>query len=339
MKVLITGGAGFIGVNVAERYLAKKAEVIIVDNLSRPGTEYNLKFLLGLKKKFKFYRTDIGDAKKLEDIFRRNHAIDIVYHLAAQVAVTTSVTDPRTDFVVNLAGTINLLEVVRKYCPAAIVIFASTNKVYGELENVKLREGKWRYHLLKPKRGIPENWPLDFHSPYGCSKGGADQYVRDYHRIYGLKTIVFRQSCIYGEHQWGVEDQGWVAFFLKQVLLGRPVTIYGDGKQVRDVLYVGDLLSAYELAIKNIKKTAGQIYNIGGGLKNSLSLREFCQLIKNEFDLAVKYSYADWRPGDQKIFISDNSRLKKELHWQPQVDYLTGIRKLYHWIKRYGVNR
>jgi CDP-paratose 2-epimerase len=339
MKVLITGGAGFIGVNAAEKYLLKKAKVIIVDNLSRPGTEYNLKFLRDLKKKFKFYRTDICDAKKLEDIFRRNRDVDIVYHLAAQVAVTTSVLDPGRDFAVNLSGTLNVLEGVRKYCPDAVVVFSSTNKVYGALENVILREEKLRYRLLKPKNGIPENWLLDFHSPYGCSKGGADQYVRDYSRIYGLKTIVFRQSCIYGRHQWGVEDQGWVAYFIKQVLLGKPITIYGNGKQVRDLLYVGDLISAYELAVKNIKKSAGRIYNIGGGKDNARSLLEFNQMIKNEFGQEVRCHFADWRSGDQKIFISDNSLLQAELGWKPRTDYSAGIRILYDWIKRYGVKK
>lgn len=337
MKVLITGGCGFIGVNVSEYYLNKKDEVLIIDDLSRRGTEHNLKYLLDSKKKFRFYQIDIRNNRKLENVFRQNRDIDIVYHLAAQVAVTTSVVDPRTDFEINLLGTLNVLEGVRKYCPDAVVIFSSTNKVYGALESVKLKEKKLHYQLIEPKNGIPETWPLDFHSPYGCSKGGADQYVRDYSRIYGLKTVVLRQSCIYGEHQWGVEDQGWVAFFIKQVLLRQPITIYGNGKQVRDLLYIGDLLSAYDRIVKNIKKTAGKIYNIGGGIKNSLSLLQFIQLIKDEFGQKVVYRFADWRPGDQKIFVSDNSCLQRDLGWEPEIDYLVGIKKLYRWIKEYAI--
>ena len=332
MKVLITGGAGFIGVNTAKRYIDKNAEVIIIDNLSRKGTNINLNWI---KKhgKIKFYKIDIRDFESLNKILKKEKCIDVVFHFAAQVAVTTSVVDPRNDFEINAIGTFNLLEAIRKNSPKSIVIFSSTNKVYGGLEQLKISEKSTRYELQEFKKGIPENFPMDFHSPYGCSKGTADQYVRDYSRIYGLKTVVFRQSCIYGQHQFGIEDQGWVAHFAIQSLFNRPITIYGNGKQVRDVLYVDDLIDAFELAIKNIKKTKGQIYNIGGGYKNQISLLEFISLLEKKLNKKIKLNFSDWRPGDQKIFVSDNTKLEKELNWRPKINIEKGLNLLIKWIE------
>lgn len=332
-KILITGGAGFIGSNIAKYYLDKGVKVIIIDNLSRKGSDLNLKWLK-TQGNFEFQKLDIRNYKALENVFKKNKDIDVVFHEAAQVAVTTSVINPREDFEVNILGTFNVLEALRHYLPKSILIYASTNKVYGALENLKVVEKKTRYEFQdkKFKKGISENYPLDFHSPYGCSKGSADQYIRDYSRIYGLKTIVFRQSCIYGERQFGVEDQGWVAWFIIATLLNKKLTIYGNGKQLRDLLFVDDLIKAYDLAIKNIHKTSGQIYNMGGGHKNTLSLLELIEILENLLGRKIKYSFSKTRPGDQKIFIADILKAKKDFGWQPKINVNAGVKKLYNWI-------
>lgn len=332
MKILITGGAGFIGSNIAAYYM-NKADVVIIDNLSRKGVEFNLKWLKNIGR-FEFVKADIRDRNFIFDFFKKNN-VDVIFHQAAQVAVTTSVKDPAIDFEINASGSFNLLEAARIYAPDAIFVYSSTNKVYGELSHLEVIEKEKRYEFKdeKYRYGIDENMNLDFHSPYGCSKGAVDQYVRDYNRIYGLRTIVFRQSCIYGLRQIGIEDQGWVAWFIIRCILNKPVTIYGTGKQVRDILYIDDLIRAYDLAIKNIDTTAGRIYNTGGGYKNSLSLLEFISILEELSGKKMDYSFSDWRPGDQKIFISDNSMLKKDLNWEPLVDYKTGIKKLYDWVK------
>lgn len=334
MKILITGGAGFIGTNVALFHLEKKDEVVIIDNLSRKGTEINLRLL----KKFpnlKFYKTDIRDKEKVNKIFSKyKNKIDIVYHLAAQVAVTTSVIKPYEDFEINILGTINILEAVRKFCPKTFLIFSSTNKVYGGMENVRLVLKNGKYQYTDYPRGIAEDFNLDFHSPYGCSKGAADQYVRDYHRIYGLNTVVFRQSCIYGENQFGVEDQGWVAYFTIAAILDLPITIYGDGKQVRDILYIEDLIRAYDLSYKFRKKVNGEIFNIGGGIENQTSILGFVKFIEHKLNKKIKYKFSDWRPGDQKIFVSDNSKLEKVLKWKVLWNKEKGLDRLIEWVKR-----
>lgn len=332
-KILITGGAGFIGSNIAKFYIDQGLDVIILDNLSRKGVEYNLEWLK-TQGDFKFVKGDIRDKKFIDEFFKNNQDIDVIFHEAAQVAVTTSVRDPELDFEVNTLGTFNILEGMRKYLPNAILIYASTNKVYGDLSYLEVIEKEKRYEFKdeKYKYGLDENTNLDFHSPYGCSKGAADQYVRDYYRIYGLKTIVFRQSCIYGLRQIGLEDQGWVAWFIIRLIFDEPVTIYGTGRQIRDILFVDDLIEAYDLAIKNINVSQGKIYNIGGGYNNSLSLLELIDLFKEFFNKELNYSFSEWRPGDQKIFISNNSLLKRNLNWEPKTDYKTGIKKLYEWI-------
>lgn len=332
-KILITGGAGFIGSNIAKYYLDKKAKVIIIDNLSRKGSDLNLKWLK-TQGNFEFIKLDIRNYKALENLFKKLKNIDVVFHQAAQVAVTTSVKNPREDLEINVLGTFNVLEALRHYLPKSILIYASTNKVYGALEDLKVVEKKTRYEFKdkKFKKGISEDYPLDFHSPYGCSKGAADQYVRDYARIYGLKTIVFRQSCIYGERQFGVEDQGWVAWFIIAALLNKKLTVYGNGKQVRDLLYIDDLINAYDLAIKNTKKTSGQIYNMGGGYKNTLSLLELIEILEKFLGRKIKYSFSKPRPGDQKIFIADISKAKKDFEWKPKINVYQGVNKLYNWV-------
>lgn len=333
MKTIITGGCGFIGVNVALRHIKRGDEVIIIDNLSRRGTEFNLKLLKDVTE-IKFYRTDIRDFNTINKIFRQNKDIDLIYHLAAQVAVTTSVVNPRDDFEVNVLGTLNILEAMRLNKMESFLIFSSTNKVYGGMENTKIILRNHKYQYKDYPDGIDENFPLDFHSPYGCSKGAADQYVRDYSRIYGLNTVVLRQSCIYGENQFGVEDQGWVAYFTIAAMLGLPITIYGDGRQVRDILYIDDLIDAFFLAYRHRKKIKGEIFNIGGGAKNQLSLLELIKLLEKKLSKKIDLRFADWRPGDQKIFVSNNRKLFDELKWKPTTDIETGLNKLISWTER-----
>lgn len=333
-KVFITGGAGFIGCNVADFYLKKGAEVILFDNLSRPGVQHNLDWLEG-RGKFIFVKGDIRDYGSMRDIFQKHADITDIFHEAAQVAVTTSVTDPVEDFNINALGTLNVLEAFRRYVPGAVFVYPSTNKVYGSLEDISFKEGDKRYEFADAgfKEGINEKYPADFYSPYGCSKGTADQYVRDYARIYNLKTLVFRQSCIYGTQQFGIEDQGWVAWFIIRALFEKPLVLYGTGKQVRDVLYVGDLVEAYEAAIQNIEKTRGKIYNMGGGAGNSISLLEFISFLEEALGKKINYQFANWRHGDQKIFVSDTAAALKDFGWAPKTEYKEGILKLSAWLK------
>ncbi len=331
-EVLITGGAGFIGVNLAHRLIGSGDRIAIFDNLSRKGASQNLDWLGALHpERFQFIQGDIRDAATLAVAVSGR---DVVYHLAAQTAVTTSVTEPRPDFEVNALGTFNLLEAARRAAPRAVVVFASTNKVYGEMAHVQVVEEESRYTYANLPRGATEDAPLDFHSPYGCSKGAADQYARDYHRIYGLRTVVFRQSCIYGPRQMGVEDQGWVAWFVIASVLGRPLTIYGDGKQVRDLLYIDDLLDAYEAAVANIDRTAGQVYNIGGGADNVISVwREFEPLLRSAVGRPLPApAFDDWRPGDQKVFFCDTAKALRDFGWRPKVGVEEGIRRLVDWV-------
>lgn len=329
-KILITGGAGFIGTNLTTFLLKKGKKVRIFDNLSREGTKENLKWLKSLKGNLEVVIGDIRNEKKVKEAAKE---VDIIYHLAAQVAVTSSVTNPEEDFEINALGTLNLLEAMRRFSPESILIFASTNKVYGETKNIKVIKGKTRYRYRNSKFAVAESQSLDFYSPYGCSKGAADQYVRDYSRIYGLKTVVFRQSCIYGPHQFGNEDQGWVAHFAISGLKGKSITIYGNGKQVRDVLYVDDLIEAFQLAVKNIKGTKGEIYNIGGGRENSVSLLELIGKLEKVIGKKIPYTFANWRPGDQKIYISDTGKAKRDFGWKPKIKVDEGLRGLVVWIK------
>ncbi len=331
-RVLITGGAGFIGSNLANRLLKRGDAVTIFDNLSRSGCDSNLAWLRdnhgedGLH----FIQGDLTDFPALCDATR---GVEAIYHLAGQVAVTTSVRDPRMDFEHNALGTFNLLEAARCEADDPVVIYASTNKVYGGMESVRIVEDHSRYGYADLPFGVPETQPLDFHSPYGCSKGAGDQYVRDYARIFGLRTVVVRQSCIYGYRQLGVEDQGWVAWFIIAALKGRPITIYGNGKQVRDVLFIDDLLDAYDCIVENIEETAGQIFNVGGGPENTMSVwTEFGPLLKDLLGRDIPVKHADWRPGDQPVYISDIRKMEHDVGWCPAVSVQDGVARLTEWV-------
>ena len=333
MTILITGGAGFIGSNAADYYLKRGFRVVILDNLSRKGGRENVEWL---KKKYKnnviVIKADIRyEDKNLKNIIKR---VDIILHLAGQVAVTSSIENPREDFESNALGTFNVLEATRLSGYNPIFIYSSTNKVYGGLEDLEIIETKNRYKFKDLPFGISETRNLDFYSPYGCSKGAAEQYVRDYARIYGFNTIVFRQSCIYGRRQFGIEDQGWLAWFMIALMLGKKITIYGNGKQVRDLLYIDDLLDAYFMGAKNIEKTRGQIYNIGGGIKNTISIWfELKPVLEKLFKKKITISVSNMRPGDQTIFISDIRKAKNDFGWEPKVGIKEGIEKLYAWIQ------
>ena len=331
MHINITGGAGFIGCNLAQHYLAQGHTVTVFDNLSRRGSDKNLAWLQeNHGSHLRFIRGDVRDYVALTEALA---GADCVFHMASQVAVTTSVVDPRADFEINALGTFNVLEAARAVAPQAVVFYASTNKVYGGMEQVAVVEEATRYRYRDLPGGIPESQTLDFHSPYGCSKGSGDQYVRDYVRIYGLKTVVFRQSCIYGTRQFGVEDQGWVAHFCIAAALGRPISIYGNGKQVRDVLWIEDLVRAYDLAAEHIDVAAGKIYNVGGGPANAMSVwAEFGPLLEELAGHPIAVKYGGWRPGDQPVYISDISRVQRALGWSPQVGVREGIGKLWRWV-------
>jgi len=329
-KILITGGAGFIGCHAVKYFAEAGYQVVVLDNLSRKGTTDNADWL---KKRFPItlYRTDVRDFKKLQEVFAREKPFAAVLHLAAQVAVTTSVADPRDDFEINALGTFNLLECFRTYCPDALFMYASTNKVYGNLGGAAISEQNGRYRF-RDIDAVTESQCLDFHSPYGCSKGSADQYVIDYARIYDLRTVCFRQSCIYGTRQFGVEDQGWVAWFVIAGVLGLPATIYGDGKQVRDILFVDDLIRLYALAIRKKDLLRGEAFNIGGGPDNTLSLLELIDMLRQN-GLALPCDFSNWRPGDQRVFISDNTKAQTVLDWKPMVSPRQGTEKLLGWVK------
>jgi CDP-paratose 2-epimerase len=259
--------------------------------------------------------------------------VDVIYHLAGQVAVTSSVCDPHLDFEINSLGTLNVLEATRLSGRKPIVVFTSTNKVYGEMESVATVELDTRYTYRDLPHGVSESQPVDFHSPYGCSKGAADQYVRDYARIYGLRTVVFRMSCIYGPRQFGTEDQGWLAHFTIASETERPITIYGNGKQVRDILYIDDLVKAFRLAVDNIDLTAGQVYNIGGGPANTVAVwTEFSKLLSEWKRREIPVRFEKWRPGDQPCYVSDIRKAFSHMKWQPQVDVKTGTRRLWEWV-------
>jgi CDP-paratose 2-epimerase len=329
---LITGGAGFIGSNVADYYLSKSHNVTILDNFSRPGSEYNLAWLKSRHgSRLQVVRADICDTGR--PLLGAVATADVVFHLAGQVAVTTSVTDPRHDFLVNALGTFNVLEAARLAPSQPVVVYSSTNKVYGKMADLGITERRGRYAYENNCSGIAEDRPLDPYSPYGCSKCAGDQYVLDYARIYGMKTIVFRQSCIYGPRQFGMEDQGWLAWFAIRALERAPVTIYGDGKQVRDVLYVGDLVAAYDAAVRHIEVTAGRAYNVGGGPGNTLSLLELVAMLNRSFNRRLDCSFEDWRPGDQPVFVSNIEKAKADFGWSPQIGVDEGLGRLIDWIK------
>jgi CDP-paratose 2-epimerase len=332
-RYLITGGAGFIGSNYADHLLGRGAQVTIFDNLSRRGADKNLAWLRETHgaDSFELVIGDVRDAGALDELVAD---AEVVAHLAGQVAVTTSVADPRTDFEINALGTFNVLESIRQNGKKPFVIYSSTNKVYGEMAEHKLVELKTRYKYAKLPHGLPETQQLDFHSPYGCSKGTAEQYVHDYSRIYGIPSVVLRQSCIYGPRQFGIEDQGWLAWFVIAAVLGKPITIYGNGKQVRDMLHVHDLIAAYEAAIARGKKVAGQIYNVGGGPDFTLSIWAECgPMLEKMLGRKIPIKRGPVRPGDQMVYISDIRKAKKDLGWLPKIGVEQGAGELVEWVK------
>ena len=329
---VITGGAGFIGSNLADYYLSNSHRVTILDNFSRPGSERNRAWLESRHgSRLKTVRADVATADR--NLIQTVAGADVVFHLASQVAVTSSVADPRHDFEVNALGTFNVLEAARQAAPQPVVVYSSTNKVYGRLADLGIVERPGRYAFASLSGGIGEDRALDPHSPYGCSKCAGDQYTLDYARVYGLRTIVFRQSCIYGPRQFGGEDQGWLAWFAMRAIERKPVTIYGDGKQVRDALYVEDLVAAYDAAVHHIDATAGRAYNIGGGPENTLSLLELIEMLNRRKGCKLECSFEAWRPGDQPVFISNLARAKADFGWQPKVGIEEGIERLMDWIK------
>ncbi len=330
---VITGGAGFIGCNTGRRVLEAGHRLVVVDNLSRKGARANLTWLQehgGLL----FEEADVRDAAAMERILGPLGDDDVVIHLAGQVAVTTSVANPREDFEINAGGAVNVLEAVRQSGAKPLLINASTNKVYGGMDKAAVLEHSTRYAYRDLPHGVSEDTPLDFHSPYGCSKGAADQYFHDYSRIYGLPTVVLRQSCIYGPRQFGVEDQGWLAWFAIAAVLGRSVTIYGNGKQVRDVLHVDDLTQAFMLAADSKDKVAGGVYNVGGGPEHTMSVwAEFGPILEELVGCSLDVRFGPWRPGDQPVYVSDIRQIERDLGWRPEVTVRAGIERLVRWVR------
>ena len=336
MKYIITGGCGFLGSNLAYELLKNKQDVIIFDNLYRQGSEKNLEWLRG-EFNIKYIHGDIRNQNDVEALVRR-HRPDVIYHLAGQVAMTTSIKYPRMDFEINALGTFNVLESVRMHSPESIIIYSSTNKVYGDIEWARYVEKKRRYVMPDYPKGLPETIPLEFHSPYGDSKGSADQYILDYFRIFGIRTVVFRHSSMYGSRQFSTYDQGWIGWFCQKAVeqrmgIDHPFTISGNGKQVRDLLYVDDLTRLYFVSVKKIEAIKGQAFNIGGGMENSLSLLELFDFLEGELGVNLKYKKLPVRESDQKVFIADISKIKRMTGWQPKVDKEAGIKKMLEWTE------
>jgi CDP-paratose 2-epimerase len=335
--VLITGGAGFIGTNLAHRLLTAGQPVLIFDSLARPGVEQNLRWLRDTHGKLvEVMIADVRDATSVQQAVQQATQ---VFHFAAQVAVTTSLVDPAEDFEVNARGTLNVLEAIRAQSTPPPIIFTSTNKVYGALDDIPLQRDTLRYDPADgwlARTGVDERRPLDFHSPYGCSKGTADQYVVDYARSYGLKSTVFRMSCIYGAHQFGTEDQGWVAHFLIKALQGQTITLYGDGRQVRDILAVEDLVEAFLLAQKQMATASGQAFNIGGGPANTVSLLELLDFIAELAGRSPDVEFAEWRTGDQRYYVSDPRKFQQLTGWRPRIGVEEGLARLRDWLLEAG---
>jgi CDP-paratose 2-epimerase len=331
--VLITGGCGFIGTNVAHRLLNEGHRVIVFDNLSRAGVSRNLEWLTAVHGGN--LEVEIGDVRDAAHLARLMPHVRHVFHFAAQVAVTTSLADPIEDFDVNARGTLNVLEAIRAQATPPSLLFTSTNKVYGDLQQLPLVQAGRRHQPADGNLdGVGETTPLSFHSPYGCSKGTADQYVLDYARSYAIPAAVFRMSCIYGPHQFGNEDQGWVAHFLIRALEGKRITLYGDGRQVRDILFVDDLVDAFLAAWSSIDTIRGEAFNIGGGPENTVSLVELLDLIGSLGGARVHVDFDDWRVGDQRYYVSDTRRFTAVCGWAPRVGVRTGVEALYHWLRQ-----
>jgi CDP-paratose 2-epimerase len=340
MSVLVTGGGGFIGSNVTDHLLRAGERVRVLDDLSRPGVERNVAWLEERHRdRFDLVVADVRDRAAVLSAMR---GVEHVFHFAAQVAVTTSLVDPRFDFDVNAAGTLNVLEAIRAQPRPPSVLYTSTNKVYGALDDVVLDAGAERYEphdAALRARGISEKRPLHFHSPYGCSKGTADQYVLDYAQTFGLHAVVFRMSCIYGPRQFGTEDQGWLAHFLIRALRGEPIAIYGDGKQVRDVLFVDDLVDAFMRVRSGIGRLAGRAFNVGGGPASTLSLLELVDRIERLARRRPKLTFEPWRRADQRYYVSDTTALSEMTGWSPQIDPDEGVARLFEWLATQPENR
>jgi CDP-paratose 2-epimerase len=332
--LLITGGAGFIGCNIADRLAGEGHHILVYDALSRPGVERNLAWLKD--RHGNRIASIVGDVRDEDQLVRAAADAKAVFHMAAQVAVTTSLADPREDFEINLRGTLNLLDAVRARSKPVPVIFASTNKVYGDLGDLPFEPRGNRYEpkAFVMRRGIDECRPLDFHTPYGCSKGAADQYVLDYCRSFGIPSVVFRMSCIYGERQMGTEDQGWVAHFLIRALEGEPITIYGDGRQVRDVLDVRNAVDAYVRALDRIDEVKGHAFNLGGGPTNAISLLQLVDEIREVTGRDVELEFSDWRNGDQRWYVSDTHAAQSALGLDPPIGWRDGVAGLAQWLAR-----
>ena len=337
MKYLVTGGCGFIGSNLAAEVLRRGEELFVFDNLYRHGSADNLQWLRS-KGEFKYYPYDIRNANDVETVIKEVKP-DYIFHLSGQVAMTTSIANPRLDFEVNALGMFNLLDAVRKYSPYSVILFSSTNKVYGDFEYLHFKEEAIRYVCEEYPNGFPESITLDFHSPYGCSKGSADQYMLDFHRIFGLKTVVFRHSSMFGINQHATFDQGWIGWFCQQALdikanpKREPFTISGTGKQVRDVLFNDDVVNLYFKA-KDCKEAYGQVFNIGGGIENSLSLLELFAMLEKMLDVKMEYKQLPWRESDQKVFVADIKKAQEIIGWTPAVNSSDGIRKMVEWLKQ-----
>lgn len=335
MKYLITGGCGFVGSNLALEVLKRGEELFIIDNLYRYGSADNLN-MLRTKGDFKYYPFDTRNLNDVETVIKEVKP-DYIFHLAGQVAMTTSISNPRLDYETNALGTFNILDSVRKYSPNTVILYSSTNKVYGDFEYLNFIEEKTRYTCKEYPNGFPETITLDFHSPYGCSKGCADQYLLDYYRIFGIKTIVFRHSSMYGSNQHATYDQGWIGWFCQQALnikngtQKEKFTISGNGKQVRDVLHGSDVVNLYFTA-KDCKEAYGNVFNIGGGIENSLSLLELFALLENELHIEMDYREIPWRESDQKVFIADNTKITTVTGWKPEVTASDGILKMFSWL-------
>ncbi|HET7231635.1 MAG TPA: GDP-mannose 4,6-dehydratase [Longimicrobium sp.] len=328
--ILITGGAGFVGSNLADALLQDGEKVIVADNFTRDGVRMNAAWLKRRHgDRVRIETVDVRDGARIGSLVRESK---FVFHLAAQVAVTTSLVDPATDLETNIIGTFNVLEAARGMLNPPGVLFTSTNKVYGGLDDVRVVLDGGRYVYADGRLGIGEDARLDFHSPYGCSKGAADQYVHDYSRIYGLPTVVFRMSCIYGTRQFGTEDQGWVAHFGRSMLRGEPLTIYGDGCQVRDILWIGDLVNAMRLAMNRLDTVAGEVFNVGGGHRNAVSVRGVVDRLRQITGTRTGATYAEWRPGDQKVYVSDTRHIERVLGWRAETQWDDGLEKLAGWL-------
>jgi CDP-paratose 2-epimerase len=337
MRYLITGGCGFLGSNLSAEVLVRRGELAVLDNLSKSGSEDNLDWLKR-QGELRFINGDIRDASAVDKLVA-DFRPDCIFHLGGQVAMTTSIANPRLDFEVNAMGTLNVLEAVRKHVPECIVVYSSTNKVYGDLEHIEYIETDTRYIAPDYPNGFGESISLSFHSPYGCSKGAADQYMLDYSRIFGLKTVVFRHSSMYGGRQFATYDQGWIGWFCQKALeskkgvLKEPFTISGNGKQVRDVLHAGDMKRLYFAVIEHIDRTKGEVFNIGGGMKNSLSLLELFDFLEKALDVKLSYAKLPPRLSDQKIFVADINKAKSLLGWEAHIDKEHGIRMMLDWLK------